>query len=218
MTEETRRAFLSRLPWPATAAMAGATLGTLTLTSCTKHRTGPAPTAAGTAATGDLAMVSLAVALENLAVATYQEAMAAAGSGRFGPMPPAFSRFLATAQSQHRDHAASWNAGLTRIGKRTVAGVDLTLKGVELDAALGRVKNATDLAKFALFLENVMAATYLDAIQARLQSAAAIKIAATIQPVEMQHAAVLQFMIGIYPVPDGFAGSAGARPLSDQIG
>lgn len=218
MTEETRRAFLSRLPRPATALMTGATLGTLALTSCTKHRTGPAPSAAGTAASGDLAMVSLAASLENLAVGTYQVAMAGAGSGRFGPIPPAFSSFLATAQRQHRDHAASWNAGLTGVGKRAVAGVDLTLKGVELDAALGRVKNATDLAKFALFLENVMAATYLDALQERLQSAAAIKIAATIQPVEMQHAAVLQFMIGDYPVPDSFAGSAGARPVSDQIG
>ena len=47
---------------------------------------------------------------------------------------------------------------------------------------------------------------------------AGIKTAATIQPVEMQHAAILHFLLGEYPVPDAFAKSAGARPVSDQIG
>jgi hypothetical protein len=33
----------------------------------------------------------------------------------------------------------------------------------------------------------------------------------------MQHAAILNFVLGQYPVPDSFAKEEGARPLSDQI-
>jgi hypothetical protein len=41
---------------------------------------------------------------------------------------------------------------------------------------------------------------------------------ATIQPVEMQHAAILNFVLGQYPVPNAFAKTDGARTLSDTIG
>jgi hypothetical protein len=72
------------------------------------------------------------------------------------------------------------------------------------------------LAKLALELENGAAATYLAAIGA-VKSPAGIKTAATIQPVEMQHAAILQFLLGQYPVPDSFAKTDGARTTSDKI-
>lgn len=217
MTERTRRAFLTRTLWPATAASATTVLGAWALPACTKHRSGTASIQPGGANSGDLAIVELATSLENLAVATYQSVMDAAATGKFGPNPAAITTYLAAAQRQHREHAAGWNAGLNRIGQKPVTGLDATFKSVELDAAMARAKTITDLAKFVLFLENVMAATYLDAIQAGLQSAAAVRIAATIHPVEMQHAAVLEFLIGNYPVPDSFANSSGARPVSDQI-
>ena len=74
------------------------------------------------------------------------------------------------------------------------------------------------LAKLALDLENVAAATYLAAIGV-VKSPAGIKTAASIQPVELQHAAILNFLLGQYPVPDSFAKtSTGARPASDKIG
>jgi hypothetical protein len=79
------------------------------------------------------------------------------------------------------------------------------------------VKTAGDLAKFALVLENAAAATYLEGIGA-MTDASNIKVAASIQPVEMQHAAILHFVLGEYPVPDSFAKMDGARPLTDQIG
>ncbi len=47
-------------------------------------------------------------------------------------------------------------------------------------------------------------ATYLAAIP-KLQSPEGIGLAASIQPVAMQHAAVLHFVPGEYPVPDVFA-------------
>jgi len=48
----------------------------------------------------------------------------------------------------------------------------------------------------------------------RLYQHAGIKTAASIQPVEFQHAAILYFVLGKYPVPSAFAGTSLARPLS----
>jgi hypothetical protein len=80
------------------------------------------------------------------------------------------------------------------------------------------VKSVPDLAKLALGLENVAAATYLNGIQNVLQDNGAIKIAASIQPVEMQHAAILNLLLGSYPIPDSFAKTDGARGPTDTIG
>jgi len=166
--------------------------------------------------TGDLAVVALAASLENLAVATYQAGIDAATKGSLGEVPPAVVTFAQTAQSQHKDHAAAWNAVLTGAGKKAVTGVDLTVKK-SVDKAFAQVKDVPGLAKLALDLENVAAATYISAIGV-VKAPAGIKTAASIQPVEMQHAAILHFVLGEYPVPDAFAKSAGARPVTDKIG
>jgi hypothetical protein len=97
-----------------------------------------------------------------------------------------------------------------------VSGVDLTVKK-SVDQAFAKVKDVPGLAMLALDLENGAAATYLAAIGA-VKSPAGIKTAATIQPVEMQHAAVLNFILGQYPVPDAFAKTTGARTVKDKIG
>ena len=165
---------------------------------------------------GDLAVVALAASLENLAVATYQAGIDAATKGSLGAVPPAVVTFAQTAQSQHKDHAAAWNGVLTGAGKKSVSGVDLTVKK-SVDKAFAGVKDVPGLAKLALDLESVAAATYIAAIDV-VKSPAGIKTAATIQPVELQHAAILNFLLGQYPVPDSFAKSTGARPVSDKIG
>lgn len=167
--------------------------------------------------TGDLAVVALAASIENLAVATYQGALDAAGAGKLGAVPPAVAEFITTAQSQHKDHAAAWNAVLTGAGKSKVAGVDLTVKQKVVDPAFAQVKDVAGVAMLALELENSAAATYLVAIDV-VKSPAGIQTAATIHPVELQHAAILNFVLGQYPVPDSFAQKAGARPASDRIG
>ena len=51
-----------------------------------------------------------------------------------------------------------------------------------------------------------------------LSSKGGIQITASIQPVEMQHAAILNFVLGQYPVPNSFAPTAGARTPSDKVG
>jgi hypothetical protein len=199
-----------------------AAAGALALAACSSKKTNVSSTgttvAGGTGLTGDLAIAGLAASLENLAVTTYQTALDAATAGKLGTVPAAVATFAMTAQAQHKDHAAAWNSILTGAGKPAVTGVDTTVKTAVVDPGLAGVKDVVSLGKFALALENVAAATYLNGIQNAIQDPSAIKIAATIQPVEMQHAAILNFVLGNYPVPDSFAKTEGARPPSDQIG
>lgn len=200
-------------------ALAGSGFGSGLAAAATRRGVavpGAAPAAKAQKLTGDLAVVALAASLENLAVATYQAGIDAATKGSLGDVPPAVVTFAQTAQSQHKDHAAAWNGVLTGAGKKAVSGVDLTVKK-SVDKAFAQVKDVPGLAKLALELENGAAATYLAAIGA-VKSPAGIKTAATIQPVEMQHAAILNFVLGEYPIPDAFAKTTGARTTSDKIG
>ena len=200
-------------------ALAGSGLGSGLAAAATRRGSmAPASVSAQNAQklTGDLAVVALAASLENLAVATYQAGIDAATQGKLGDVPPAVVTFAQTAQGQHKDHAAAWNGVLTGAGKKAVTGVDLTVKK-SVDKAFAKVKDVPGLAMLALDLENGAAATYLAAIGA-VKTPAGIKTAATIQPVEMQHAAVLHFVLGEYPVPDSFAKTTGARTTKDKIG
>jgi len=194
---------------------AGGGQAAMALASTPSGRTGRSPQA--TKLTGDLAVVALAASLENLAVATYQSGIQAANAGHLGAVPPAVVTFATTAQSQHRDHAAAWNAVLAAAHKPKVTGVDLTVKNSVIDPAFAQVTDVTGLAQLALELENVAAATYLAAIGV-VKSPAGVQTAATIEPVEEQHGAILNFVLGQYPVPNSFTPTTGARPTSDQIG
>lgn len=202
----------------------GAALGGLVLAACSKKSstntsgtTGTTGSSEAGGLTGDLAVAGLAASLENLAAVTYQGGIDAATAGKLGTVPPAVVTFAQTAQAQHKDHAAAWNAILTSAGKTAVTGVDTTVKTGVVDPAFAQVKDVAGLANLALALENVAAATYLNGLGI-ITNPGAIKTAASIQPVEMQHAAILNFILGQYPVPDTFAKTDGARGPSDQIG
>ncbi len=181
-------------------AACGTTAATTT-TSTAKKVTGPSV---------DLQVAALAASLENLAVSTYKAGISAATAGKLGTVPPAVANFAETAMAQHADHAKAWNSILVGAGYKTISAPDPALNGV-INADLGKVANVVDLAKLALNLEGVAAATYLEALYA-LSSPSARAIAATIQPVEMQHVAVLNFVLGTYPVPNAFATTTVARP------
>ena len=132
-------------------------------------------------------------------------------------VPPAVVTFATTAQQQHKDHAAAWNAIITGAGKPAVSGVDTTVNDGVVQPAFAQVKDVAGLAKLALSLEDAAAATYLSVIPV-VSDPGGVKTVATIQPVEMQHAAILNFVLGTYPVPNAFAKTDGARTLSDKIG
>jgi hypothetical protein len=208
---------------------AGVALGGLALAACgssSKSSTGAGgstttptsgtSTSTGGKLTGDLAVVALAASLENLAVQTYAAGISAATAGKLGAVPPAVVTFAQTAKSHHTQHAQAWNAVLAGAGKPMVTGVDKTVKDAVVDPAFAKVSDVGGLATLALTLENVAAATYLEAISV-VTAPAGIKTAATIEPVELQHAAILNFVLGKYPVPDTFTKMDGARPVSDVI-
>jgi Ferritin-like domain len=205
-------------------AGSGLAIGGLILAACgsskksgTASTTAPGSTPTTGAANSDLQIAALATSLENLAIATYQAGIDAATAGKLGKVPPAVVTFAQTAQSQHKDHAAAWNAILSGAGKAKVTGVDMTVKTGVIDPAFAKVTDVAGLAMLALQLEEVAAATYLESI-ALIKAPGGIKTSASIHPVELQHAAILNFVLGQYPVPRSFATTDGARGLSDTIG
>lgn len=164
--------------------------------------TAPAPSS--TTYEGDLKVVALAAALENLAVTAYTGALDMAGRGTLGTVPPAVATFVQTAMKQHQEHAAAWNGVLTKANQPTISDAPLTITDAQVKM-LGEAKSVPDVAKLALDLENAAAQTYTFAA-ANVTDAGGIMTAATIQPVEAMHAAILNFVLGQYPVPDSFIG------------
>ena len=177
----------------------------------------PSSVRANEGLSGDLAIAALAAGLENLMVSTYLDAAAIAGTGYIGKVPPSVVAFTKTAQQHHQAHADAWNAILSGAGKRKVTGIDRSVKTEVFDPAYAKVRDVGGFANLALELENVAAATYLNAIGV-IEGKPVLTAAARIQPVELQHAAVLNFVVGKYPVPNSFATTEGARVPADVIG
>ncbi|MER7582570.1 ferritin-like domain-containing protein [Kitasatospora sp. NPDC097691] len=192
---------------------AGGAAAALLLAACSGSKSTGAPpasdsTGGSTAAsasgryTGDLRVVALATALENQAVGAYQMALDAAKAGKLGTVPPAVANFITTAMGQHADHAEAWNAVLTGAGKPAITGVPLSNQPATLQA-LGAATDVATVARLALSLEDQAAQTYLFATY-NVTSPGGVATAATIAPVEAMHAAVLNYVLGQYPVPDDF--------------
>ncbi|MBV8539949.1 MAG: ferritin-like domain-containing protein [Pseudonocardiales bacterium] len=163
--------------------------------------------------TGDLRVVALATAAENLAVTAYAGALKKAGAGQLGTVPPAVDTFVRTVMRQHADHAQAWNAVLSKAGKPTVNGAPLRVTPEQL-SMFDAAGSVPDVAKLALNLENTAAQTYT-AATATVSDPGGIMTAATIQPVETMHAAILHFILGQYPVPDSFIGTTGSLKPDD---
>ncbi|HEV3366127.1 MAG TPA: ferritin-like domain-containing protein [Acidimicrobiales bacterium] len=203
---------------------AGALAGGAVLAACSSGSSNSTTTTSGsgssgsatTKLTGDLAVAAVAASLENLAVAAYADVLTAAGAGKLGAVPPAVATFATTVKDQHAQHAQAWNSAITAAGHSAITTPDPVLIPV-VTAAFKKVTNVTGAAKLALMLEDVAAATYQSAIGA-VTAASSVKVAASIQPVEMQHAAILNFVLGQYPVPNAFSPLVDARPVSDYRG
>ena len=153
---------------------------------------------------GDLAVAAVAASLENLAVFAYSAGLAAATAGKLGSVPPAVATFATTARAQHTQHAAAWNAVLKSHAKAKVTVTNPTLTPV-LKSDFAKVTDVTGLANLALTLEIIAAETYQKET-AELMSKEAIALSASIQPVEMQHVAILYYVLGEYPGAQSAAG------------
>ena len=218
----------------------GVTLGTAFVAACSTGKDSPKAAAGGNssassgAAAGsssasgssmgkDIAALSTNASLENLAVFAYMSALAEAPKGKFGPtVPPAVAEFAKHAMMQHKDHAAAFNAALKNAGAKEFTDPNPALAPTVIKL-FGAVKDVPGLANLALTLENTAGATYVKQM-GTLTNPDALKAVATIAPVERQHAAILNFVLGNYPVPDTFvkldeqkgsSASLGARPDTD---
>lgn len=183
--------------------------GTTTPTTSTPSTSGGSPASL----TGDLKVAALAASLENLGIYAYNAGIKAATDGKLGSVPPAIVTFATTAKAQHMQHAAAWNSALVGAGKAKVTETDPALTPT-VNQMFGQVTDVGGLAKLALEIENIAAQTYQSAVGA-LSSTSAIKVAASIHPVEMQHAAILNLVLGNYPVPNAFNPISSARSTSD---
>ncbi|MFZ1063797.1 MAG: ferritin-like domain-containing protein [Acidimicrobiales bacterium] len=165
---------------------------------------------------GDLAVAAVAASLENLAVYAYNAGLSAATAGKLGTVPPAVATFATTALSQHTQHAQAWNAVLAANGKAKVTVVNPTLAPT-VNADFAKVTDVTGLAMLALTLETIAAETY-QAETSKLSSAAAIGLSSSIQPVEMQHIAILYYVLGEYPGVQTSSGSTLAfSPINQAV-
>ena len=122
-------------------------------------------------------------------------------------------QFCTTVKAQHAQHDQAWNSAIVAAGHTAITKPDPVLVPV-VTKDFAKVTNVTGAAKLALMLEDIAAATYLSAVSA-VKANSSVKVAASIQPVEMQHAAILNFILGQYPVPNAFSPLADARPLTD---
>ena len=160
----------------------------------------PDKTAAVPAA--DLDVAALAAGLEVLAVQTSTAALGAAKAGKLGEVPPAVATFVTTAMAQHQEHLDAWNKVLKSNDRPEVDQPDAKLKPT-VDAGFAKVTTAKGAAELALQLEEIAAATYLDAVQ-KLTTDSAVELAGSIHVIDMQHSAILLYVLGKYPVPDVF--------------
>jgi hypothetical protein len=154
---------------------------------------------------GDLAVAAVAASLENLAVYAYNAGITAALAGKLGAVPPAVKQFAVTVMGQHTQHAAAWNGVLAGAGKSKVTVTDPSLTPT-VQANFAKVTDITGLAQLALTLETIAAQTY-QTETAMLKSSAAIGLSSSIQPVEMQHIAILYYVLGEYPGAQSSSGT-----------
>lgn len=211
-TAATRRNFL-RGGLVTAGALGGGMLVAACGSSSDSSAAGSSASSTAAAASTDLKVARLAASLEVLAVSTYGTALTAAGKGAFGTVPAAFGVFATTAQAQHTDHQNGWNAALTAVGLPAQADPDPVYAKV-VNAAVPGLKTLTDVARLALTLETVALETYV-AGSGLVSSKANRLVALTIAPVEAQHIAILNFILGQYPVPDGFVKTDMAASPSD---
>jgi hypothetical protein len=202
------------------AVAGGAALATIgsgalpALAGASSHRVSTAFPPSGL--TGDLAVAAVAASLENLAVFAYTAGLSAATAGKLGTVPPAVATFATTVKGQHQQHAAAWNAVLKSHGKAPVSVTNPTLTPT-VQSDFAKVTDVAGLAQLAVTLETIAAQTY-QAETAKLKSSTASALSSSIQPVEMQHIAILYYVLGMYPGAQTSSGTPLAfNPTSQAI-
>jgi hypothetical protein len=158
---------------------------------------------------GQLRTVALAAALENQVVSAYQAIDSALRAGKLGPAIPALTAFVKAATAHHVQHAATWNAILSKAHKPTVTGTPLANNGQVMGTISG-APDAHSAVSAVQSLEIQAAQTYTAAIASLTGLPSAVSAAATIAPVEAMHAAALGYMFSGHSAVVDFLSTGGA--------
>lgn len=164
------------------------------------------PASAAAQAGGDATILSQALTLEQVTIASYAAAL------RDGPQEPSLTRLLRRFQHQEREHAEILASALDTLGSRPPqpprdAG-ELTRAREQLGLThpLGQLTTTADVARFAIELENAQMTLYLGAVR-ELGDNRLLAVATQIMAAEGQHATVLRGLLADDPaevVPSAF--------------
>jgi rubrerythrin len=142
---------------------------------------------------GDVAILNTALGAEREAVAAYQ---LGADSGL---LEPGIKAVALKFQGHHKAHADLLAATVAKLGGEPVAAKK------HYDFAAEKLKNQTDVLRFAAHLEEGAVSAYLGAVPA-FGNRDLARAAASILGDEAMHWAILRNMLGEDPVPAAFVG------------
>lgn len=145
-------------------------------------------------ATGDAAILTSAIGLEQIAVFSYDAAI------KSGALQPAVKQVATLFRDQEQAHADGLATALKALGGTRpakpvdVASVDRALAGIGIKKGLAALKTQTDIATFAIELEGVAIGAYYDAHK-KLQDSRLLMTGAQIMANEGQHITVLRGLV-----------------------
>lgn len=142
-------------------------------------------------AEGDIKILNTALGAENEAIAAYQV------SAESGLLKPDILKTAVMFQSQHKEHADLLASTIKKLGGSPTA------PKAKYDFPVDKLKNQTDVLRFAAGLEKGAVSAYLGAVPLFANRDLA-KAAASILGDEAMHWAILRQVLGDVPVPDAF--------------
>lgn len=140
------------------------------------------------AAGDDVAALQTAAGLENVAVSTYQTALALPFIGG-SSANPLVKTFAMKTMGQHSEHAMAFNAAAQRLGGKPQTGPDPKYAEV-VKQAVPKIKNAVDALGLAISLEDVAAQTYVKDV-GLVSTPELRQLFVSVAGVESQHKAIL---------------------------
>lgn len=152
----------------------------------------------------DLDALEFAAGLEVVAETTYRKVSADMAGGRLGEVPAAASELVQSAATQHGQCLAEINDLLRKAGRTPTKDGNTEFETSVVTPTLTAAKAWPEVAGLARTIETALSATYLQSIHSTLQSPAALRLAGGIQATGQKRIAVLNFLLGEYPVPDTF--------------
>lgn len=210
-------------PWTAGQMMSrrqmllgmGAAGGAVTLDACTSGSRRAVPPSAPTTPPAspvpgrdDTHTVAFAAGLEALALKAYSQMSDLVNAGNVPAPPPALGALVNTASTHHQAHLDAWNAVLAKSGQAAITEPDPGLvRGL---APLVQEAISVGVGSGALSLEQLLASNYVGVAPA-LGDPDAVRLAGSVLVVEMQHVAVVLYLLNRRPIPDAFAKDALSR-------